>query len=194
MRRASCPWPEPQSLAAVPSSRLETGRRRLKRRHRARPLRGCNRLEELPRLRRREDRRCALGDDVLRSAHRGAAAGFTTRNWLTTSQSPSMRIAARCCFTVCTDPGCVRTRPAPPRPRRAFRGRRIRDERKGDRPRNGRRRESRNAAAAALHSTAQDHETCRDALFEEFRVTLKPRAATVAPGRRPRRCRRSRAG
>ena len=39
---------------------------------------------------------------------RTAAAGFTGRTWLTTSQSPSMRIAARCCFTVGTDPGCVR--------------------------------------------------------------------------------------
>ena len=32
------------------------------------------------------------------------AGGFTGRTWLTTSQSPSMRIAARCCFTVGTDP------------------------------------------------------------------------------------------
>ena len=40
---------------------------------------------------------------------RTAAAGFTGRTWLTTSQSPSMRIrAARCCFTVGTDPGWVR--------------------------------------------------------------------------------------
>ena len=39
---------------------------------------------------------------------RTAAAGFTGRTWLTTSQSPSMRIAARCCFTVGADPGCVR--------------------------------------------------------------------------------------
>ena len=29
-----------------------------------------------------------------------------------------------------------------------------------------------------------DRETCRDALFEEFRATLKPRAATVAPERK----------
>ena len=36
---------------------------------------------------------------------RTAAAGFTGRTWLTTSQSPSMRIAAKCCFTVGTDPG-----------------------------------------------------------------------------------------
>ena len=39
---------------------------------------------------------------------RTAAAGFTGRTWLTTSQSPSMRIAARCCFTVGAEPGCVR--------------------------------------------------------------------------------------
>ena len=39
-------------------------------------------------------------------------AGFTGRTWLTTSQSPSMRIAARCCFTVGADPGCVRRSPS----------------------------------------------------------------------------------
>ena len=39
---------------------------------------------------------------------RTAAAGFTGRTWLTTSQSPSMRIAAKCCFTVGADPGWVR--------------------------------------------------------------------------------------
>ena len=36
---------------------------------------------------------------------RTAAAGFTGRIWLTTSQSQSMRIAARCCLTVGADPG-----------------------------------------------------------------------------------------
>ena len=39
---------------------------------------------------------------------RSAAAGFTGRTWLTTSQSQNMRIAAKCCFTVGTAPGCVR--------------------------------------------------------------------------------------
>ena len=39
---------------------------------------------------------------------RTAAVRFVRRTWLTTSQSPSMRIAARCCFTVGTDPGWVR--------------------------------------------------------------------------------------
>ena len=39
---------------------------------------------------------------------RTAAAGFTGRTWWTTSQSQSDRIAARCCFTVGADPGCVR--------------------------------------------------------------------------------------
>ena len=39
---------------------------------------------------------------------RTADAGFTGRIWLTTSQSQSMRIAARCCFTVGADPWCVR--------------------------------------------------------------------------------------
>ena len=68
---------------------------------------GVDRVEELPRFRRREDRRRALGDDCF--GPRTAAAGFTGRTWLTTSQSPSMRIAARCCFTVGTDPaGWVR--------------------------------------------------------------------------------------
>ena len=38
---------------------------------------------------------------------RTAAAGFTGRTWLTTSQSPSMRRAARCCLTVGADPGWV---------------------------------------------------------------------------------------
>ena len=52
-----------------------------------------------------ERRRRAFDDDVLRP--RTAGAGFTGRFWLTASQSPSMRIAARCCFTVGTDPGCV---------------------------------------------------------------------------------------
>ena len=42
------------------------------------------------------------------SAPRTAAAGLTGRTWLTTSQSPSMRIAARCCLTVGADPGWVR--------------------------------------------------------------------------------------
>ena len=51
-------------------------------------------------------RRRALCDDVLRPSHPGG--GFTGRTWLTTSQSPSMRIAAKCCFTVGTDPGWVR--------------------------------------------------------------------------------------
>ena len=36
---------------------------------------------------------------------RTAAAGFAGRTWLTTSQSKSTRIAARCCLTVGTDPG-----------------------------------------------------------------------------------------
>ena len=36
---------------------------------------------------------------------RTAAAGFTGRTWLTTSPSQSMRMAARCCFTVGADPG-----------------------------------------------------------------------------------------
>ena len=39
---------------------------------------------------------------------RTAADGFTGITWLTTSQSPSMRIAARCCLTVGADPGWVR--------------------------------------------------------------------------------------
>ena len=39
---------------------------------------------------------------------RTAAAGFTGISWLTTSQSPSMRMAARCCLTVGADPGWVR--------------------------------------------------------------------------------------
>ena len=63
-------------------------------------------LEELPRLGRGQDRRRALGDDVLRP--RTAAAGFTRRTWLTTNQSQSTRMAARCCLTVGTDPGWVR--------------------------------------------------------------------------------------
>ena len=36
---------------------------------------------------------------------RTAVAGFTGRTWLTTSQSPSMRIAARCCFNGRDRPG-----------------------------------------------------------------------------------------
>ena len=36
---------------------------------------------------------------------RTVAAGFTGRTWLTTSQSPSMRMAARCCLTVGGRPG-----------------------------------------------------------------------------------------
>ena len=39
---------------------------------------------------------------------RTAAAGFTRRTWLTTSQSQSTRMAAKCCLTVGTDPGWVR--------------------------------------------------------------------------------------
>ena len=39
---------------------------------------------------------------------RTAAAGFTGKTWLTTSQSPSMRRAARCCLTVGADPRWVR--------------------------------------------------------------------------------------
>ena len=39
---------------------------------------------------------------------RTTAAGFTGITWLTTSQSPSIRMAARCCLTVGADPGWVR--------------------------------------------------------------------------------------
>ena len=65
-----------------------------------------DRLEEPARLGRREHRRRARRDDVRRP--RTAAAGFTGITWLTTSQSPSMRMAARCCLTVGADPGWVR--------------------------------------------------------------------------------------
>ena len=37
------------------------------------------------------------------------------------------------------------------------------------------------APSAPSEGEGTDRETCRGALFEEFRATLKPRAATVAP-------------
>ena len=53
-------------------------------------------VEERARLGRRQHGRCALRHDVLRSPH--GRRGVHGRTWLTTSQSPSMRIVATCCF------------------------------------------------------------------------------------------------
>ena len=58
-----------------------------------------DRREELPRLRRREDRRRALGDDVLRPPD--GRSGVHREDLADDEPSPpSMRIAAKCCFTV----------------------------------------------------------------------------------------------
>ena len=56
-------------------------------------------IEELPRLGRGQ--RTGVAPLVTTCfGPRTAAAGFAGRTWLTTSQSQSMRIAARCCLTV----------------------------------------------------------------------------------------------
>ena len=55
-----------------------------------------DRIEKAAGFGRREHRRRALGDNVLRPLH--GRRGVHGRTWLTTSQSPSMRIAATCCF------------------------------------------------------------------------------------------------
>ena len=60
-----------------------------------------------------EERRRRLVAPVVTTCFgpRTAAAGFTGIIWLTTSQSPSMRMAARCCLTVGADPGWPRWTP-----------------------------------------------------------------------------------
>ena len=52
-----------------------------------------------------DERTGVARDDVLRPSN---GRGGVHREDLTTSQSPSMRIAAKCCFTVGADPGWVR--------------------------------------------------------------------------------------
>ena len=68
---------------------------------------GVDGVEQRPHLLGREHRRLALLDAVLGAAT--ACAGFVGMTWPVTSQSKSMRMAARCCLTdglASTVPSC----------------------------------------------------------------------------------------